>query len=148
MCDNLGARLLMVLQPGQELIGRKMDIFGDDGVDLMSLFNEPLECPFNRSMKRALDIAVSLPVVAFILPLTNLLVWLFQRVQSPGPLFFRQIRSGVNGEEFEIIKYRTMHLGNHDESCQAKLGDERVYPAGRWLRRFSIPMNCPSLSTF
>lgn len=136
-CDNLGARLLVVCN-WTEIIGRKMDIFGDDGVDLFSFFNEPLECPFNRTMKRALDVAVSLPVVVFLLPITNLLVWFFQALQSPGPLFFKQIRSGINGEEFEIIKYRTMYSADFDESRQARPGDERVYPAGRWLRRFSI----------
>lgn len=137
MCDNLGARLLVVCN-WMDLVGRKMDVFGDDGVDLISFFNEPLECPFNRTMKRLLDVAVSLPVVLFLLPLTNLLVWLLQKMQSPGPLFFTQIRSGLNGEQFSIIKYRTMYFANHDETLQATPGDERVFPAGRWLRRFSI----------
>ncbi len=94
MCDNLGARLLVVCN-WTDLIGRKMDIFGDDGVDLISFLDEPLECPFNRTTKRLLDVAVSLPVVALVLPFTNFIVWLFQRIQSPGPLFFRQIRSGI-----------------------------------------------------
>ena len=137
MCDNLGARLLVVCN-WMELIGRKMDFFGDDGVDLISFIDEPLECPFNRTTKRILDVCVSLPVVLFLLPVTNLLVWLLQRTQSRGPLFFRQTRSGMNGEEFEIIKYRTMHVRNDDESRQATLGDERIFSAGRLLRKFSI----------
>jgi exopolysaccharide biosynthesis polyprenyl glycosylphosphotransferase len=100
---------------------------------------EPLESPFNRLLKRTLDIAVALPVVTLLLPPLTLLVWLVQRWQSPGPVFYRQLRSGLNRERFSIHKFRTMHLG-HAHLCanQAVANDSRVYPFGRFLRRSSL----------
>ena len=68
----------------------------------------------------------------------TLLVWLLHRFQAPGPLVFRQTRSGLHNEEFIIYKYRTMYVDNSEPHVQATEGDPRVFPAGRWLRRLSI----------
>jgi len=99
---------------------------------------EPLESPFNRVLKRMLDIVVALPVVLFVLPPLTLVVWLMQRRQSPGPVFYGQMRSGLNRERFYIYKFRTMHTGNGQVSKQASAGDTRVFPFGRFLRRSSL----------
>jgi len=77
-------------------------------------------------------------VIAFILPIATALVWLLQKKQAPGPLFFRQTRSGLHNEEFIIYKFRTMYVDNPEPALQATSGDPRVFPAGRWLRRLSI----------
>jgi len=63
---------------------------------------------------------------------------LIQRFQSPGRVFYRQTRAGIQNHQFEILKFRTMHENNPDVARQATQGDERVYPAGRWLRRLSL----------
>ncbi len=103
--------------------------------------NEPLENPVNRSIKRLFDIGFSLPVVAFILPPLMLVVWLVQRRQSPGPIFYTQPRSGLTKHTFNIIKFRTMHAIEQSEdevARQARDDDDRVYPFGRFLRRTSL----------
>jgi exopolysaccharide biosynthesis polyprenyl glycosylphosphotransferase len=104
------------------------------------LTSEPLENPVNRLLKRLLDIVVSLPVVLFILPPLTLVVWLRQRMQSPGPVFHRQYRSGLNRKKFLIYKYRTMHVANSTVALtkQAQANDSRIYPFGRFLRRTSL----------
>lgn len=100
---------------------------------------EPLENPLNRVMKRLLDIAVALPVVVFILPPLCAWVWFMQRLQSPGPVFYRQARSGLNKERFSILKFRTMHVNNGSQIAkQATVGDPRIYSFGRFLRRTSL----------
>jgi exopolysaccharide biosynthesis polyprenyl glycosylphosphotransferase len=100
---------------------------------------EPLENPFNRVLKRMLDIAVALPVVLFILPPLTVVVWLMQRLQSPGPVFYGQLRSGLNRERFYIYKFRTMHVSQGlDRARQATSNDSRVYAFGRFLRRSSL----------
>lgn len=100
---------------------------------------EPLDNPLNRILKRALDILISLPVVLAVLPPLVVVVWLMQRRQSPGPIFYRQLRSGLNRERFTIWKFRTMHVGNPGHRArQATAGDARVYPFGRFLRRSSL----------
>lgn len=135
-CDQLGVRLLVVANL-PERWGRPLTFIDDDGIRFIGLREEPLENPLNQLIKRALDLAISLPVILFILPVTSLIVWFFQRKQSPGPLFFRQSRAGLQNKEFLILKYRTMHL-NNEQAKQATSGDARIYPAGRWFRKLSI----------
>lgn len=106
----------------------------------VNLSAEPLENPANRALKRMLDIAVSLPVVLLILPPLTLMVTIMQRWQSPGPVFHRQYRSGLNRRKFLIFKFRTMHVHGSAQSVakQAQREDSRIYPFGRFLRRSSL----------
>lgn len=112
----------------------------DGDYTFVNLAAEPLENPANRALKRIVDIAVSLPVVLFVLPPLVMLVGLMQRLQSPGPILHRQFRSGLNRRKFLIYKFRTMHVDRGERSLtqQAKQGDSRVYPFGRFLRRTSL----------
>lgn len=103
-----------------------------------TLDNEPLENPINRLVKRVLDVAVALPVVAFVLPPLTLAVWLFQRKQAPGPIFYQQPRAGLTQATFQILKFRTMYAGNTAVSKQATANDDRIYPFGRFLRKTSL----------
>jgi len=99
---------------------------------------EPLDNPVNGLLKRALDLAVALPVVCFVLPPLTFVVWAAQRLQSPGPVFYRQERSGLNRRHFHIFKYRTMHVCPALEARQATRGDARVYGFGGFLRKTSL----------
>jgi len=113
-------------------------IFEEDGMRIIGLREEPLESPINRFLKRALDLAIALPVVFFLLPPFSLVVWLLQCWQSPGPIIFRQERVGMMGQRFMMYKYRTMNVNHGSEAKQASKHDERIYPAGRWLRKLSV----------
>lgn len=137
ICDQLGVRLLIVSDL-EEKLRHPVVHFEDDGFRFIGLREEPLENPLNRAVKRLLDIVVALPIMLFIFPPVALVVWLAQRLQSPGPLFHRQIRAGIQNRRFEILKFRTMHPENHDLARQATSEDERVYPLGRWFRKLSL----------
>ncbi len=136
-CDQLGVRLLVVANL-PERWGRPLTFIDDDGMRFIGLREEALENPLNQVIKRSIDLAVSLPVILFVLPVTSVMVWWFQRRQSPGPLFFRQKRAGLQNKEFNILKYRTMRVDHGVEAQQATKGDSRIYPAGQWLRKLSI----------
>jgi exopolysaccharide biosynthesis polyprenyl glycosylphosphotransferase len=113
----------------------------DTGIEVIGDGGEPLENPVNRGIKRALDIAVSLPVVLFVLPPLTLFVMLVQRWQAPGPVFFRQVRYGEGRKTFLIFKFRTMYVASQNasnEKIQATQGDARIYPLGRLLRKSSL----------
>lgn len=97
-----------------------------------TLDDEPLENPLNRFIKRSLDLALAVPIVAFVLPPVTLLVWLFQKRQAPGPIFYTQPRSGMTRRPFSAIKFRTMALGG------TATANDRVYPLGRFLRRTGL----------
>lgn len=136
-CERAGVRLL--LQTGlEDYFKHTVNFYEDGGLQFVGMRREPLESPLNRFLKRGLDVAVALPVVAFLLPWTTALVWILHRLQSPGPVFFRQARSGFQNRPFKILKYRSMHASNPDEARQATVGDPRMFSAGAWLRRTSI----------
>jgi exopolysaccharide biosynthesis polyprenyl glycosylphosphotransferase len=136
-CERLGVRFL-VFCDFENRFHHAVTMFEDEGLRFISLRQEPLEDPFNRLMKRALDVAVSVPVITMVLPFTTIAVWIIHRMQSPGPVFHRQPRAGLQNQPFEIYKYRTMRVNNTSQAVQAKVGDPRIFPLGLWLRKLSV----------
>jgi len=94
-----------------------------------------------HKLKRLLDLLISLLFMPVLLPL-GLLVAISIKLDSPGPVFFRQVRRGYRGEIFEVLKFRTMqHLhprkGERD-SAITQARDPRITGVGRFLRRARI----------
>ena len=88
--------------------------------------------------KRCIDISLTFIVLALLAPLLAL-VCLAIKLDSRGPLFFRQIRHGFNGRPFRIFKFRTMKASACGEPLrQATRDDPRITPVGRILRRTNI----------
>ena len=137
ICDQLGIRLLIVSDL-EEKLRHSVTHFEDDGFRFIGLREEPLENPLNRFFKRAIDLAIALPVVLFIFPILAVIVWVAQRYQSPGPLFHAQTRAGMQNRQFIIFKFRTMRPDHDELARQARDRDERVYPLGKWFRKLSI----------
>ncbi|HYE32948.1 MAG TPA: sugar transferase [Methylomirabilota bacterium] len=136
-CERLGVRFLVVSDLHQRFHGKV--IFSElDGFEFIAVRQEPLENPVNRAAKRVLDIVIATPMVLLALPIATAVVWIVQRLQSPGPLLYAQNRAGMQQKPFRIYKFRTMHPASGDAARQATRGDSRIFPAGRWLRKFSI----------
>ena len=139
-CQSAGARLLIYQDFWDRLPISMVPVLENQHL-FLTVHDEPLEDPFNRGIKRLLDIALSLPVVLFVLPPLSLMVWVIQRFQAPGPLFFRRNRGGQRGREFAMLKYRSMRNAARDETLearQARKGDDRIYPFGHFLRKTSL----------
>ena len=93
----------------------------------------------NRIIKRTADILISQPVVLFILPPLCLVVKIFQIIQSPGPLFHRETRSGLNNLPFRIFNFRTTPISpRQDRSESESRSDLETYPIGSLLRKTSL----------
>ena len=137
ICDQLGIRLF-ILSDLEEKLRHSVTHFEDGGFRFIGLREEPLENPLNRFSKRAIDLLIAVPVMLFIFPVLALIVFLAQRIQSPGPLFHVQRRAGMQNRQFTIYKFRTMNPDHDELSRQARHGDERVYPLGKWFRRLSL----------
>ncbi|MEO7312952.1 MAG: undecaprenyl-phosphate glucose phosphotransferase [Chitinophagaceae bacterium] len=107
-------------------------------IPIISLRNEPLEDLGNRIKKRAFDIVVSTMVIicflSWMIPLIGLLIWL----ESRGPIFFMQARSGKDNKSFPCLKFRSMKVNDKANELQAKKNDARVTRTGRFLRRTSL----------
>ncbi|HLW34097.1 MAG TPA: exopolysaccharide biosynthesis polyprenyl glycosylphosphotransferase [Chthoniobacterales bacterium] len=137
ICDQLGIRLL-ILSDLEEKLRHSVTHFEDGGFRFIGLREEPLENPLNQFLKRAIDVAIAIPIIVFVFPVLAVIVFVSQRLQSPGPLFHLQQRAGLQNRQFEIYKFRTMHSNNGELSRQASLEDERIYPLGKWFRKLSI----------
>ena len=136
--NRAGVRLL-VLNNLPEIFKHDITFFKLHERDFIGLRPEPLEDPVNRVVKRSIDLIVSLLVVVFVLPPLCIVVKIFQAIQSPGPLFYRQTRAGLAWRPFRIFKFRTMRVDKGDASSQqATAGDPRIYPIGRLLRKTSL----------
>lgn len=105
---------------------------------ILSLRSEPLEDFGNRLKKRILDVVVSALVIIFILswliPLLGLLIF----VESPGPIFFKQKRSGKNNKVFKCIKFRSMRINKDSDTRQATKFDDRITKIGNFIRKTSL----------
>jgi len=137
ICDQLGIRLL-ILSDLEEKLRHSVTHFEDGGFRFIGLREEPLENPLNRLFKRAIDVAIAIPVMLFVFPILAFIMFVVQRLQSPGPLFHVQSRAGMQNRQFNIYKFRTMRPDHEELLRQARNGDERVYPTGKWFRRFSL----------
>jgi lipopolysaccharide/colanic/teichoic acid biosynthesis glycosyltransferase len=87
-------------------------------------------------LKRAFDIALSLALLAGLSPLLLALA-LGIRLSSRGPVLFRQTRVGRGGRLFELLKFRSMHVGP-TPSPETSREDPRVFPLGRLLREYHL----------
>ena len=136
-----------------EFVGPGVEIHTVEGLPLLGL--PPLRLSrSSRLLKRATDLALTIPALLVLAPLFVLLA-LMIKLDSPGPVFFRQVRMGAAGRTFRIFKFRSMHadaderknefahLNRHlapggDPRMFKIVDDPRVTRVGRLLRRFSL----------
>lgn len=137
-CIHSGARV-QIFSDFSTAFPDPVRLVSEGPVHFLTFFDEPLQNPVNQTLKRCMDVAISLPVVCFILPPLCAAVWIGQRFQSPGPLLFKQTRYGLNRRPFTILKFRSMHAGDRaGERVQARKGDSRIYPVGKFIRKTSL----------
>ncbi len=137
----------------------KTEIDQIGALPMIRLFREPLS-DTSRIVKRVSDIVIAVLALALLLPLW-LIIAVLIKWNSPGPIFFKQERVGMDGRIFLVYKFRTMHVDSdhtiHEEyqrmfiagRAEANLGDAerpayklpadpRITRVGRWLRRTSL----------
>ncbi len=119
-------------------IKRKVHIDYLKEIPVIMMRNEPLEDLGNQIKKRAFDIVVSLLVIIFILswliPIVGLLIWL----ESKGPIFFAQPRTGKDNKVFPCLKFRSMRVNDNAHQLQATKNDKRITRIGSFLRKTSL----------
>ena len=108
------------------------------GLPVVDLNSSPMH-GMGRFAKLLMDFIVSALVLLLASPIF-LVIWLAIKLESTGPVFFRQDRHGTDGKPFKMFKFRTMrqHAEEDGTVTQAKLGDERVTKIGAFLRRNSL----------
>ena len=136
LCDSQVVRFYYV-PVSVETIGLNLKREMLDDMEIFTTYENPLQNSINRFIKRVFDIVMStifLIPTAFILPI----LWIIIKIQSPGPLFFKQKRTGLDGKEFVMLKFRSMHVNKDADRLQATKDDPRKYPFGNFMRKANI----------
>lgn len=137
---------------------RKTNVDQIGSLPMIKLFGEPLAGP-SRFLKRSIDIVGATAVIVATSPVWAVLAYLIKR-QSPGPVFHRQERVGMDGKVFPMIKFRSMrpdadapeNVAAHQEAMRRNItgeitdgelhgkvkDDPRITPIGEWMRRYSV----------
>ena len=136
LCDHKVIRFYYV-PVSVETMGLNLKREYLDDMEIFTTYENPLQNSVNRAIKRTFDIVMSLFFLiptAFIFPF----VWLMIKIQSPGPLFFKQKRTGIDGKDFEMLKFRSMHVNKDADKIQATKNDPRKFPFGNFMRKSNI----------
>ena len=135
-CDQNMVRFYLVPVSVEMLdIGLKRELIDD--IEVFTTYDNPLKNPFNKFVKRASDIILS---ILFLIPTILIfpIIWLIMKIQSPGPFFFIQRRTGLDGRTFNMYKFRSMHVNDDADTLQATKDDPRKYPFGDFMRKTNI----------
>ena len=108
-----------------------------DDMEVYTTHKIPLENKVNKVAKRLFDVVISLIALACCIPILPV-VALIILIQSPGPLFFRQKRTGAGDKEFVCYKFRSMHVNKEADTAQATKNDPRKFPFGEFMRKYNI----------
>ena len=135
-CDQHMVRFFYV-PVSVETIGLNLKREMLDDMEVFTTYENPLMNPVNKIIKRAFDIVFS---IIFLIPTALIFpfVWLIIKIQSPGPLLFKQARTGIDGQTFNMLKFRSMHVNDDADKLQATKDDPRKYPFGDFMRKTNI----------
>ena len=136
LCDHHVVRFYYV-PVSVESIGLNLKREMMDDMEVFTTYENPLQNSVNRFVKRVFDIMFSM---VFLVPTALLFpfIYLIIKIQSPGPIFFKQLRTGLDGKDFYCLKFRSMHVNKDADKVQATKDDPRKYPFGNFMRKANI----------
>lgn len=106
-------------------------------VTVLTKYVEPLIRPTNRIVKRLFDVVVSATILLCLLPFIPVVAFIIKK-QSPGPIFFKQERTGLDGRNFYCYKFRSMHVNADADKAQCTEHDPRKFAFGNFMRKTNI----------
>lgn len=128
----------LIVPDFRRFIEKKVELSFLEEIPLVSLRIEPLRKFANRAMKRIFDILFSGIFLVTIFPILYVVLGLAIKLTSPGPIFFKQKRTGENGRDFYCYKFRSMHVNKDADTVQATKGDARVSKIGAFMRKTNL----------
>ncbi|MFT7155119.1 MAG: putative colanic acid biosynthesis UDP-glucose lipid carrier transferase [Parvicella sp.] len=117
---------------------RNIAVSNYGSIPTLNLTSLPLDYRINRLVKRSFDMIFSGLIIIFLMSWLIPLVGLLIKLESPGPIFFKQKRNGLNNRPFVIYKFRSMHIHQDVVVQQAQKNDPRITKIGAFLRKSSI----------
>ncbi|SHI69954.1 undecaprenyl-phosphate glucose phosphotransferase [Algibacter luteus] len=135
--DN-NLRELKFIPDNKDIYSKKLKYEYYDYIPILSLRSIPLQEPVNKFVKRLFDILLSLFIIVFVLSWLTPILAILIRMESKGPVFFKQSRNGFNYKEFDCYKFRSMTPNKNAHLHQATKGDQRITKIGAFIRKTSI----------
>ena len=136
-CENLFIDFYYV--PNMDGYLHRSMTFSELGpLTVVKLRDEPLSNPVNAAIKRLFDIVASLMFLILVYPFVWCFVAIGTTLSSPGPILFKQKRTGYKGRPFTMYKFRSMKVNADADKLQATADDPRKTKFGDFLRRTSI----------
>ncbi|WP_142784460.1 undecaprenyl-phosphate glucose phosphotransferase [Changchengzhania lutea] len=135
--DN-NLRELKFIPDNKDIYTKKLKYEYYDYIPIISLRTIPIQDSFNKFIKRLFDIIFSSFIIIFILSWLTPILAIFIKLESKGPVFFKQSRNGFNYQEFDCYKFRSMTPNKNAHLYQAKKGDQRITKVGKFIRKTSI----------
>ena len=135
--DN-NLRTLKFIPDNKNIYAKKLKFEYYDYIPVLSLRDIQLHNPLNSLIKRIFDIVFSLFVIFGLLIWLGPILALIISIESRGPVFFVQKRTGFDNREFNCYKFRSMVTNISANSQQAGKNDARVTKIGKFIRRTSI----------
>ena len=129
---------LKILPDVRGFLNRHLTIDFYEHVPVLTFRNIPLDDYANRFIKRLFDLAFSLFMILFVLSWLYPVLAVVIKLNSKGPVLFKQMRSGKNNHDFKCLKFRTMHVNTEADHTQATKRDVRVTNFGLFLRKTSL----------
>jgi putative colanic acid biosynthesis UDP-glucose lipid carrier transferase len=135
--DN-NLKILKFLPDNKEIYSKKLDFTYYGFLPILSLRKIPMDEPINKFIKRSFDIILSLIIIVGILSWLTPILGLIIKLESKGPVFFKQKRNGLDYQEFFCYKFRSMNPNPEAHLYQVTKGDERITRVGKIIRKTSI----------
>lgn len=114
----------------------KRDFYGL--VPVLEFRSIPLDDSYSLAFKRVFDVVFSIFVIGFIMSWLTPILALLIKLESDGPVFFKQKRNGYNYKSFNCFKFRSMVINKEADLIQVQKADDRVTNVGKFLRQTSI----------
>lgn len=114
----------------------QMNLLGE--VPVLSIRREPLQKISNRFVKRSFDLICSSLFLVTVFPILYVVVGIVIKLTSPGPIFFKQARTGMDGKDFMCYKFRSMKVNKDSDRVQATKDDPRKTKFGNFLRKSNL----------
>ena len=135
--DN-NLKTLKFIPDNKNIFSKKLRFEYYDYIPVLSLRDIPLHNPLNSAIKRTFDIVFSFFIIVMLLSWLIPLLAVVITLESKGPVFFRQRRTGIDNREFYCYKFRSMTPNNHADRLQAGKNDMRITRVGKFMRMTSI----------
>jgi putative colanic acid biosynthesis UDP-glucose lipid carrier transferase len=135
--DN-NLRELKFIPDNKDIYSKKLKYEYYDYIPILSLRAISLQEPVNKFIKRLFDILFSIFIIVFVLSWLTPILAIIIKLESKGPVFFKQSRNGFNYNEFECYKFRSMTPNENAHLHQVTKGDLRITKVGSFIRKTSI----------